>query len=98
VRVCQFRHIGPSLLLGAEGRTRTGTVVTYPRILSPVRLPIPPPRLGVGIFFGGGTRIRTGDKGFADLCLTTWLCRRKDGAEDGTRTRDPHLGKVVFYH
>ena len=20
------------------------------------------------------------------------------GAEDGTRTRDPHLGKVVFYH
>ena len=24
---------------------------------------------------GGGTRIRTGDKGFADLGLTTWLCR-----------------------
>jgi len=24
---------------------------------------------------GGGTRIRTGDKGFADLCLTAWLCR-----------------------
>ena len=21
-----------------------------------------------------------------------------DGAEDGIRTRDPHLGKVVFYH
>ena len=20
------------------------------------------------------------------------------GAEDGVRTRDPHLGKVVFYH
>jgi hypothetical protein len=52
----------------AEGRTRTGTVVTYRRILSPVRLPIPPPR------------------------------RMYDGAEDGTRTRDPHLGKVVFYH
>ena len=30
---------------GAEGRIRTGTVVTYRRILSPVRLPIPPPRL-----------------------------------------------------
>jgi hypothetical protein len=29
---------------GAEGRTRTGTIVTYRRILSPVRLPIPPPR------------------------------------------------------
>jgi hypothetical protein len=22
----------------------------------------------------------------------------KNGAEDGIRTRDPHLGKVVFYH
>ena len=26
---------------------------------------------------GGGTQIRTGDKGFAVLCLTTWLCRHK---------------------
>ena len=39
------------------------------------------------------------DKGFADLGLTTWLCRQYFvGAEDGIRTRDPHLGKVVFYH
>ena len=41
------------------------------------------------------------DKGFADLCLTTWLCRHiiiLIGAEDGVRTRDPHLGKVMFYH
>ena len=39
------------------------------------------------------------DKGFADLCLTTWLCRHINiGAEDGIRTRDPHLGKVMFYH
>ncbi len=30
--------------LNAEDRDRTGTVVTYRRILSPVRLPIPPPR------------------------------------------------------
>jgi hypothetical protein len=52
---------------GAENRNRTGTVVTYRRILSPVRLPVPPPR---------------------------HLLR----AEDGIRTRDPHLGKVVFYH
>ena len=29
---------------GAENRNRTGTVVTYRRILSPVRLPVPPPR------------------------------------------------------
>ena len=27
--------------------------------------------------FEGGTQIRTGDKGFAILCLTTWPCRRK---------------------
>ncbi len=32
-------------LNGAEDRNRTGTVVTYRRILSPVRLPVPPPRL-----------------------------------------------------
>ena len=55
-------------ILGAEDRNRTGTVVTYRRILSPVRLPVPPPR---HCFYG---------------------------AEDGIRTRDPHLGKVVFYH
>ena len=46
---------------------------------------------------GGDTQNRTGDKGFADLGLTTWLCRRY-GAENEARTRDPHLGKVVLYH
>lgn len=39
------------------------------RILSPVRLPVPPPRL---------------------------IAMAK--AENGVRTRDPHLGKVVLYH
>ena len=34
--------------VGAEDRNRTGTVVTYRRILSPVRLPVPPPRRGIG--------------------------------------------------
>ena len=29
----------------AEDRNRTGTVITHRRILSPVRLPVPPPRL-----------------------------------------------------
>ena len=56
----------------AEGRGRTGTVITDRRILSPVRLPIPPPRHGPWFIIGK--------------------------AEDGVRTRDPHLGKVVFYH
>ena len=51
---------------GAEDRNRTGTVISHRRILSPVRLPVPPPR-------------------------------RNNGAEDGIRTRDPNLGKVVFY-
>ena len=39
-------HYLTNLLLksGAEDRNRTGTVVTYRRILSPVRLPVPPPR------------------------------------------------------
>ena len=51
----------------AEDRNRTGTVITHRRILSPVRLPVPPPRHNVR-------------------------------AEDGIRTRDPHHGKVMFYH
>ena len=33
----------------------------------------------------GGTQIRTGDKGFAILCLTTWPCRRS-----GSKT--PNIG------
>jgi hypothetical protein len=38
-----------------------------------------------------------GNKGFADLCLTTWLWRPKQKAGNETRTRDSHLGKVVLY-
>ncbi len=36
--------------------------------------------LGVGLLFylfKAAPRFELGDKGFADLCLTTWLCRRK---------------------
>ena len=58
---------------------------------------------------GGEARIRTGGKGFAGLCLTTWPLRRickgptligpsaYNGADNGARTRDPNLGKVVLY-
>ena len=37
--------------------------------------------------------------GFADRCLTTWLCRPEEmnGAGDEVRTRDLHLGKVALY-
>ena len=31
-------------MFNAEDRNRTGTVITHRRILSPVRLPVPPPR------------------------------------------------------
>ncbi len=37
-----------------------------------------------------------GNKGFADLRLTTWLWRPKKAGNE-TRTRDSHLGKVVLY-
>ena len=43
-------------------------------------------------------RIELKNRGFAVPGLTTWLCRRKNGAENETRTRDPHLGKVMLYH
>ena len=41
------------------------------------------------------------DKGFADLCLTTWLPRLPGeggiGAGDRVRTGDIDLGKVALY-
>ena len=62
------------------------------------------------LLFGGDTQTRTGGGDFADLCLTTWLCRHIDnrsnnllllsfvhGAGDEARTRYLHLGKVALY-
>jgi hypothetical protein len=58
----------------------------------------------------GAAQIRTGDRGFAVLCLTAWLRRQqkrasssdaapssKKKAGNRTRTGDPHLGKVMLY-
>ena len=58
----------------------------------------------------GAAQIRTGDRGFAVLCLTAWLRRQQKGASSSdaapsgrkkagnrTRTGDPHLGKVMLY-
>ena len=56
--------------------------------------------MGVFCFSGGTTRNRTGDEGFADLCLTAWLwCHTyiKNGAGDGARTRHLRLGKAALY-
>ena len=41
-------------------------------------------------------RFELGSQGFADPCLTTWLCRHT-GADDEARTRYLHLGKVALY-
>jgi hypothetical protein len=103
------------------------------RILSPMRLPVPPPRriterpvqgpASCGTSdrpgdrvcgpAGGGDRIRTGDRGFAVLCLSHLAtpphrssrgraprrpCPFSRGAGNGARTRDIHLGKVALYH
>ena len=69
-------------------------------------------KTGVGFLLsiekiGGTGRTRTADKGFADLCLTTWprcliclpdLGKRESGAGEGVRTLDFNLGKVALYH
>jgi hypothetical protein len=107
VRVCQFRHTGvyrkKKTSEDAEDRNRTGTVVTYRRILSPVRLPVPPPRQ----VYKKSTYIQnkcleaaTGFEPVVKVLQTSALPLgyAAIGAEDGIRTRDPHLGKVVFYH
>ena len=69
-------------------------------ILSPLRLPIPPP--GQYVIYEGWGRNRTGVHGFAGRCITTLPPSRirlliKIGAGNETRTRDPNLGKVVLY-
>ena len=50
---------------GASGRSRTGTEFEVRGILSPVRLPISPPRQ-----FGGSCRTWTDDRRVAVFCLT----------------------------
>ncbi len=61
-------------------------------ILSPLRLPVPPPRQKNG----GDTRIRTGDKGFAVLCLTAWLCRLNwSGRRDSNPRPSPWQGDAL---
>ena len=67
----------------AGRRMRTGTpqaALAGSRLMLGVTLPKAQPRpFGRGCAFGGATRNRTGDKGFADLCLTSWLWRHISG-------------------
>ena len=47
-------------------------------------------------FVGGGDRSRTGDGGFADLCLTTWLRRPGVGApHNDERQTTEHIASVL---
>ena len=80
----------------------------YPRASAPVSAGTPASRAGGGC----PSRIRTSVHGSKVRCPTTrrrgiargqgyggpWTRSKEgNGAEDGTRTRDPHLGKVMLY-
>ena len=52
-------------------------------ILSPVRLPVPPSRQGcLDTKMEAAPGFEPGYEGFADPCLTTWLCRLWSGRRD----------------
>jgi hypothetical protein len=74
---------------GAEDRNRTGTVVTYRRILSPVRLPVPPPRPNWP-FNGADDETRTRDPNLGKVVLYQLsYVRINNGAGEGSRTPTP---------
>ena len=51
----------------AKKKQEAGNSPTSRHFLTFEKLPV--------FMYGGGTQTRTGDEGFAVLCLTTWLCR-----------------------
>ncbi len=71
-------------------------------ILSPLRLPLPPPGHDATVY-GGWGRNRTGVHGFAGRCITTlppspMYWEQETGAGNEYRTRDLNLGKVALCH
>ena len=78
---------------GAEDRNRTGTEISLRGILSPLRLPVPPPRQKVE----ATPRIELGIKVLQTSALPLGYVALT-GAENEIRTRDPLLGKEVLYH
>ena len=61
-------------------------------ILSPLCLPISPPR-----HYEASTRFELVHNSFADCSLTAWVRRHKTRAKDRIRTDDPHVGNVMLY-
>ena len=86
-------------LRASAGGARSDGGVVFPKRKHPIS----------GCFrFGGATRNRTGDEGFADLCLTAWLWRRrndtrsshgrnkeKTGTDEGSEPRASDNGAVI---
>ena len=64
-------------------------------ILSRARLPIPPHR---HIMLEAPVGIEPTIEELQSSALPLGYGAKFNGAEDGIRTRDPDLGKVVFYH
>ena len=61
---------------GAENRGRTDTMFPsrdFKSLASAYSATSANEKDALDVFFGGTTQIWTGDEGFADLCLTTWL-------------------------
>ena len=88
--------------IGAEDRNRTGTNLTIRGILSPLRLPVPPPRQVymnvIDCNMEAAPRIELGIKVLQTSALPLGYVALKGGAENEIRTRDPLLGKEVLYH
>ena len=89
----------PVIYYGALGRTRTCNLLIRSQVLYPIEL-------RAHVKNGAEDRNRTGTVVTYRRILSPvrlpvppprHFCE-KNGAEDGIRTRDPNLGKVVFYH
>ena len=65
----------PKVHLG-EFREQDGFLALPNSVVSKESIQTPATARYLGNSSKGGTQIRTGDKGFAILCLTTWPCRR----------------------
>ena len=85
-------------MFGAADRNRTGTGITTRGILSPLRLPVPPPRQTTKKKMEATPRIELGIKVLQTSALPLGYVALKGGAENEIRTRDPLLGKEVLYH